>query len=205
MKKTLLWLGVAALGAAGVVGAEENCKGKEIPAGPLRQLQRLQRWGIQLTDEQRQQLQEQWMARRGAPDALPEPGAWPPGRGRGGFGRGRAPGFAGFRGAGGQARPLRAEFMRLYDGDDDGKLSEEERAALRNDLKERRERLLKKYDQDGDGTLNEAERAKLRDDLLQFRKEAVAKYDADGDGKLSPEERAKAIRELWTSGAFLER
>lgn len=205
MKKTLLLIGISALSAAGVVGADENCKEKAAPAGPLRQLERLQRWGIQLTDEQRQQLQERWQARRGAPDVAPEQGACPPGRGRGGFGPGRAGGFAGFRGAGGPARPLRAEFMKLYDRDNDGKLSDEERAALRDDLKDRRGRLLKKYDGDGDGTLNEAERAKLRDDLLQFRKEAVAKYDADGDGKLSPEERAKAIRELWTSGAFLER
>lgn len=205
MKKMLLLLKVAALSAAGAVGAEENCKAKEIPAGPLRQLERLQRWGIQLTDEQRQQLQERWLARRGAPDVAPEEGAWPPGRGRGGFGRGRAGGFGGFRGVGGPARPLRAELMKLYDRDNDDKLSEEERAALRDDVKNRRDRLLKKYDGDGDGTLSEAERAKLREDLRQFRKDAVAKYDADGDGRLSPEERAKAIRELWTSGAFLER
>jgi len=73
---------------------------------------------------------------------------------------------------------------RLYiDNDGDGKLSEEERAAMRKAMAERggkrgegdgkavRERILKQFDRDGDGKLNEQERAAARKAMAERRKE----------------------------------
>jgi Ca2+-binding EF-hand superfamily protein len=63
--------------------------------------------------------------------------------------------------------------MKKYDTDGDGALSEEERAAMREDLgnrprnpggEGRRNAMMKQYDTDGDGTLSEEERAAMRED-----------------------------------------
>lgn len=119
----------------------------------------------------------------------------------------------------------RAEMLKKFDKDGDGKLSEEERQAMREEMQKRggerpsREEMLKKFDKDGDGELNEEERQAMRE-AMGGRKDApggkgergakgegsgnrpsfeeiLAKYDADGDGKLNEEERkaARADRE----------
>ena len=52
----------------------------------------------------------------------------------------------------------RAEMMKKFDKDGDGKLNEEERAALREEGQKRRKEIIVKFDKDGDGKLNEEER-----------------------------------------------
>ncbi len=90
------------------------------------------------------------------------------------------------------------ELLKKFDKDGDGKLSEEERKAMREahqaSMEERRKEMLEKYDKDGDGQLSEEERKTMREarqaEMEKRRKELLEKYDKDGDGKLSPEERA---------------
>lgn len=81
--------------------------------------------------------------------------------------------------------------LKEFDKDGDGKLSEDERKAMREAMearmKERRQKMLEKYDADGDGKLSEEEIAKARADR---QAEMLKKYDKDGDGKISEEERA---------------
>lgn len=109
-------------------------------------------------------------------------------------------------------RPSREEMRQKYDKDGDGKLSEEERAALREDMEKRhgkrggerpsREEITEKYDADGDGELSEEERAALREDMEKRhgkrspREEIMEKFDTDGDGELSDDERA-AMRKAF--------
>lgn len=86
--------------------------------------------------------------------------------------------------------PPPAEVIKQFDKDGDGKLNEEERAAMQEARKakmaEMHKAMLEKYDADGDGKLSEDERSKARED----RKAQVLKeFDKDGDGKLSKEER----------------
>ena len=79
-------------------------------------------------------------------------------------------------------RQIPAELLAKYDTDGDGKISGEERKAIRKELKARHEGMIAKFDTDGDGKLNPEE-----------RKAAVtARFDADGDGVLNEEEQAKA-------------
>lgn len=95
-------------------------------------------------------------------------------------------------------RPIPAAALKEYDKDGDGKLSEDERKAMRADMQakaaERRAEALKKYDTDGDGKLSEDERKAMRDDMLAGREAMLEKYDANKNGKLDPEE-VKAARE----------
>ena len=62
--------------------------------------------------------------------------------------------------------------MKKFDTDGDGKLSESERAELRNTMEARRKEFLAKFDKDGDGKLNEEE-----------RKAAMAARPKPGEGK----------------------
>jgi len=178
MKNTVIAIGVAALVAAAVAGAQDAGGAN---AGRDPKLGKWARRGAAVDGAQRQKLKERILARRGADRAR---------KGGDGAGAGLA---------------IRDRFIQLYDTDGDGTLSDEERAAVREDLKARHTRLLQKYDQDGDGVLGESERARVRADLLEFFKDAAATYDSDGDGVLSPEERKTAFEELWKAGAFLKR
>lgn len=96
------------------------------------------------------------------------------------------------------ARSIPPEVFKQYDKDGDGKLSEDERKAMRADMqgkaKARRTEMLKKYDADGDGKLSEDERKAMREDMEASRKALIEKYDVNKDGKLNPEE-MKAARE----------
>ena len=51
----------------------------------------------------------------------------------------------------GKGFPNREEMIKKFDKDGDGKLNEEERAAVREEMKGRKDELLKKFDADGDG------------------------------------------------------
>jgi hypothetical protein len=87
--------------------------------------------------------------------------------------------------------PPPPEMLKEFDKDGDGKLSEEERKAMREAMKERHKDKFKEFDKDGDGKLSEAEREAMKE---ARKAEWLKKYDTDGDGKLSEEER-KAMPE----------
>jgi hypothetical protein len=94
-------------------------------------------------------------------------------------------------------RPMRPDgpppaMLEKFDTDKDGKLSEDERKAMRAakeaKMKEHRKEMIAKFDKDGDGKLNDEEREKAK---AERQAEMIKKFDTDGDGKLSEEERAK--------------
>jgi hypothetical protein len=90
--------------------------------------------------------------------------------------------------------PPPPEVIREFDKDGDGKLNEEELAAMKEAHKARREArrkaMLEKYDTDKDGKLSDEEKAAMK---AAKKKELLEKYDKDGDGKLNEEERKAAI------------
>ena len=100
--------------------------------------------------------------------------------------------------------PSRGEIMKKFDSDKDGKLSEEERKNLRNEMSGARTGvpplLAKKFDKDGDGKLSEEERAEFRKDLAskgrRLPPHLMQRFDTNGDGELSDEERSGA-RQAW--------
>jgi Ca2+-binding EF-hand superfamily protein len=89
-------------------------------------------------------------------------------------------------------REIPAALLETFDTDKDGKLSDDERNAMRAAMKakaeERRAAMLAKYDKDGDGKLSDDEKAMLHADMQAKRLALIEKYDADQDGKLSPAE-----------------
>jgi Ca2+-binding EF-hand superfamily protein len=88
-------------------------------------------------------------------------------------------------------RQVSPEMLKKFDKDSDGKLSDDERKAMRE---ANQAEMLKKYDKDGDGKLNDEEK-KVRDDEMAAKMKALTeKYDANKDGKLDREE-FRAARE----------
>lgn len=89
-------------------------------------------------------------------------------------------------------RPIPPEMLKKFDKDSDGKLSDDERKAMREEMKamngKREAEMLKKFDTDGDGKLSDEEKIARREAMEARRKELLEKYDADKDGKLSPDE-----------------
>ncbi|HEY9249356.1 MAG TPA: EF-hand domain-containing protein [Rariglobus sp.] len=107
-----------------------------------------------------------------------------------------------------------AAVIKRYDTNQDGKLDEDEVAAVkeqmlmatqekrdetRERLKERQAEWLKEFDKNGDGKLDEAEK-KAMETALRARAEKtprmMKRLDADGDGKLSDAEWAAAREKL---------
>ncbi len=106
-----------------------------------------------------------------------------------------------------------AEFLKKYDKDGDGKLSDEEKAAAKEAMKDHKpatpdqpapggpggrggfmsEEIIKKYDKDGDGKLNDEEKAAAREGMREAMREEIKQFDKDGDGKLNDEERLAAF------------
>ena len=96
------------------------------------------------------------------------------------------------------ARPDRPQresppaMLEKFDTDKDGKLSDEERKAMRTEMEEKREqfraKMLEKFDTDKDGKLSDEEKATMREEMKARHEALLAKYDADEDGKLSPTE-----------------
>lgn len=84
------------------------------------------------------------------------------------------------------------EPLQIYDLDDDGNLSEEERQAMLAARKDRHEALKGRWDTDGDGIISPEERAVARAALLaKIQEHRLARFnaaDTDGDDSLSPEE-----------------
>jgi Ca2+-binding EF-hand superfamily protein len=113
----------------------------------------------------------------------------------------------------------RPEILRKYDRDHDGRIDEEERARLVEDMRRKglrkediarqleRLAIIEQFDKDGDGVLNDEELAAARDAAKgdspaageqpkkrpgsKKQQETLEKYDKDGDGKLSAAERAQ--------------
>ena len=110
---------------------------------------------------------------------------------------------------------ISAKMLKAFDKDGDGVLSESERKAASEAIKQREEKMkqmllkrasliVKKYDKDGDSKLSESELAAFLENSHRFGRpqrqpklspETIKKYDKDGDGKLSREERKKMIEE----------
>lgn len=91
----------------------------------------------------------------------------------------------------GPPREVPAEVLEKFDKDGDGKLSKEEREAMRE---ERKAKMLEKFDKDGDGKLSDSERETMREAMKAKREELLKKYDANSNGRLDPEE-IKAARD----------
>ena len=85
--------------------------------------------------------------------------------------------------------------LKKFDKDGDGKLSDEEKAAMKAEMKkrraeggakggnaERRAEMMKKFDKDGDGKLNDEEKAAMRAEM-QKRREAGGGKPKDGGKK----------------------
>jgi EF hand len=83
------------------------------------------------------------------------------------------------------------EILKKFDKDGDGTLSQAEKDAMREAMKELHKDKFKEFDKDGDGKLSEEEREAMKE---ARKAEWLKKYDTDGDGKLSEEER-KAMPE----------
>lgn len=98
----------------------------------------------------------------------------------------------------------RKGFMERFDADGDGKISDSERGAMRQAMREGREqRMLERFDEDGDGVLNDEERLNAEAELEARRMERqirmVERFDTDGDGVLSDAEN-QAARERFSRG-----
>ena len=82
--------------------------------------------------------------------------------------------------------------LEMFDTDGDGVLSEEERQAIKDTMRERHQNWVDRWDTDGDGVISDEERQAaieaLRQRIRERREEHFAAADTDGDGKLSKEE-----------------
>jgi Ca2+-binding EF-hand superfamily protein len=86
----------------------------------------------------------------------------------------------------------RDAFLKKYDKDGDGELSDEERKAMGESF---RKRSMEQYDKDGDGKLSEEERRAMRRGRGGAWREATERwrlqhFDLDADGKLNEAEEA---------------
>lgn len=79
----------------------------------------------------------------------------------------------------------RAHMMEKFDTDGDGKLSQEEREAVKAAMAERKAAFMAKHDTNGDGEIDEEERKAAKEAFM-------ATYDTDSDGELSKDERQVA-------------
>src|ERR1041385_6964128 len=79
----------------------------------------------------------------------------------------------------------KAELIKKYDANGDGKLDDAERATLKTDMKAKREamkqKVLARFDTNKDGKLDQGERAVMKDELAT---EAFKKIDVNGDGQI---------------------
>ncbi len=102
------------------------------------------------------------------------------------------------------------ERLKQFDKNNDGKLDEAERKAMREEIAKkgegkkkgkrggadagkRRAELLKKYDKDGDGKLNEAERKAMREDVTKKRGDG-GKGKRRGDKRKPPVGKKKGTK-----------
>jgi hypothetical protein len=74
------------------------------------------------------------------------------------------------------AAAKRAEMIKKYDKNGDGRLDAQESAAYKKD---RDAEMLKKYDKNGDGKIDEAERQVAQDDIKKQRQAVIAQRQAE--------------------------
>jgi len=90
---------------------------------------------------------------------------------------------------GGHGGPRRADMLKKFDTNGDGKLDATERkaahAAMQKEHEARRAAMLEKYDANDDGVLDESERDTMHEDLAAAR---FSQLDKNGDGVLSFDE-----------------
>jgi len=107
---------------------------------------------------------------------------------------------------------MREAHLKRYDRNGDGKVTDDERDAVRQEWRDRVEqaraearerRQLREWDKDGDGILSDSERAAMEkaeaeqaEKLCKENASIIEKYDADNDGKLSGEEVAAMKKQL---------
>ena len=100
--------------------------------------------------------------------------------------------------------PGKDEILKKFDTDGDGKLNEEERKKVRDEMASRRSGLppllAQKFDKDRDGKLSDQERAEFRKEMVnkgrKLSPHLMQRFDKNGDGVLSEEERSDA-RKAW--------
>lgn len=100
---------------------------------------------------------------------------------------------------GGRMQGLPSQLLEKFDADKDGKLSDEEREAMKAERQKASEAqgkaMLDKLDTDKDGKISAEEREAFKTErqkeMEQRRKEDFDKFDADKDGKLSYDEFVK--------------
>ncbi|MFH1067011.1 MAG: hypothetical protein V1746_03850 [bacterium] len=98
-------------------------------------------------------------------------------------------------GAGLGAQPvLLGDWVQKYDANKDGKLDDNERAAMQRDIAEKKVKfeaeILAKYDANKDGKLDGAERKIAQAEQKKLlEKKLLEKYDKNKDGKLDADER----------------
>jgi Ca2+-binding EF-hand superfamily protein len=107
---------------------------------------------------------------------------------------------------------MRAEILKRFDANSNGKLDPDEMAKAREEFQKRmvgREGMMKRFDSDGDGMLDDQERRDMRRMMASAgaltagerkprldQSALLEKFDADKDGALDPQERLAAIKEI---------
>ena len=98
------------------------------------------------------------------------------------------------------AAARKAAMLKKFDKDGDGKLSDEEKAAMKAEMQKRRgeggkgpdaarrAEMMKKFDKDGDGKLSEEERAAMRAEMQKKRGEGGK---GKAEGKAKPKKKAE--------------
>jgi Ca2+-binding EF-hand superfamily protein len=117
-------------------------------------------------------------------------------------------------------RPQYQELLKRFDRDGDGRLNEQERQLMRQEVQKRssqnnanrpsREEVIKRYDKNGDGRLDAQELAALRAQIAKTRDGAgnrpsndnrregtnnrglIERFDTNKNGRLDPDEQQKA-------------
>ena len=84
------------------------------------------------------------------------------------------------------AMPMRPDILKEFDKDGDGKLNDEERAAMMAEFQKRRandpqyQEMLKRFDKDGDGKLNDEERKAMMEERAKHMHQKDATPPAAG-------------------------
>lgn len=89
-------------------------------------------------------------------------------------------------GHGGPGGHDKEAFLEKFDTNENGKIDEDERPAIKAAMEERRAAMIAEHDTDGSGDLNEDEKKAMRAAMI------LKHFDADDSGDLDAEEQAKA-------------